>query len=118
MSVLDRVRARYEAITEAPVAVVPEWGTNGDPLVVYAKPWTVQDDEKFERAYGRDADWSLHVVIAKALDAEGQPLFSKADLMDLKRQAERHVVTRIASAIMFSLSVDDAKKNSETTDEP
>lgn len=117
MSIIDRVIRRYEAIGAEPVAVVPEWADEqGKATVVYADPWTVADHERFRKLHGDEKDWAADVVVAKARDKDGQPLFDKVDVVKLAAKGERHVTMRVAHAIMFSMTLDEAKKNSLTAE--
>ena len=113
MSIIDRVIKRFEEVGSDPVAVVPEWSDEqGKPTVVYADPWTVADHERFTKLHGREKDWAADVVIAKAKDVDGNPLFDKVDVLRLSSKGERHVVMRVAEAIMYSMTLDAAKNGS------
>lgn len=113
MSIIDRVVRRYEAVAREPIAVVHEWADeSGRPTLVYADPWTVSDNERFRKLHGDEKDWAAEIVVAKARDADGNALFDKVDVVRLSSKGERHVVNRVAHAIMFSMTLDDAKKNS------
>lgn len=113
MSIIDRVVRRFDAVSQDPVAVVPEWSDeSGRPALVYSEPWTVRDHERFAKVHGGDKDWAADVVVAKAKDESGASLFNKEDVVQLQARGERHVVMRVAEAIMYSMALDDAKKNS------
>lgn len=111
MSIIDRVNARWKEIAAEPVALVPEWpDADGNPTVIYAEPWTVRDHERFLKVHGEEKDWAAEIVISKARDEAGAPLFDKKDIIELTKLAERHVIVRIAHCITFSMTMEDAKK--------
>lgn len=95
--VLDRAVAHY-----APDAMlsttVPEWGEGGVPLVVYFHRLTLADIDRLAVDTRRGADARL--VIRKALDAEGAPLFTVADEPKLTGKVDPWVVKRLALDIV------------------
>lgn len=107
MRAIDRVRARHEALKRRHVTDLIEFpDENGKPLAVYADPWTVADDENFDKRFGRGRDWTYMVICEKALDANGERLFNRDDAVTLKAMLERHVAVRLAAQIQFTESVE------------
>lgn len=96
---IDQIRARYAAARRA--LVVPEWD-----LTLYATPFTTSDLERASVASAAGAPEesvytrNLRVLILKATDADGQPLFSSGDLHFLAHEADLAVVQRVIDWIM------------------
>lgn len=86
---------------------VPEWDT-----VIYYKPMTF--DQK-RSIFEKDAHWSdiaLNMLIVRALDDAGVPLFKLVHKTELRKQVDPEVIERIANEMAVNDSTpDDAKKN-------
>jgi hypothetical protein len=110
-SVLDRVRSHAQ-----PDAVrrleVPEWGEDGKPLIIHYRMMTLDDmavvNELDGPAWHKQA---ARIVVLKALDESGAPLFKMSDATALREGAAPDVVTRVALSILGRLSVEQAEKN-------
>ncbi len=107
---MDRILSRYsERLTRI---VVPEWGDDDGPMVLYAKPYTIQDDKHMTQFLRDDnPEGFVEVLVRKALDAEGHPVFSVEDKPRLRRAADASVIKRVAMEIMASITTEDAEKN-------
>jgi hypothetical protein len=96
---IDLIRQRYAAARRA--LVVPEWG-----LTLYATPFTTNDLERASVASAPGAPEesvylrNLRVLVLKATDAEGQPVFTGGDLHYLAHEADLAVVQRVIDWIM------------------
>lgn len=103
-SAIDRVRAHFDAIGTRKIEV-PEW-----ELTVYATPATI---EERRRIYKNDEENSfavcVEILLVKAKDADGKPLFQLEDKAALLRHADSSVIVRVASAIMASDAPDAAE---------
>jgi len=109
-ALIDRIRARHhDRLTRIEV---PEWGEEDTPLVIYATPYTIADDKAIAR-FLRDDDPEgfLEIVIRKAMDGNGERLFSLEDRPVLKRTADAAVVKRVAMRIMAGVTREEAEKN-------
>lgn len=107
----DRVRAHYARFTGdgRQSLVVPEWGEDDSPLVIYWDPFTLADHI---RIFGPDKPSDVgafaEVVHRKAQTRDGKPLFvEEEDKFILRRMADASVVKRIADAIMTSPTVEE-----------
>lgn len=110
--IIDRARAHYAA-HGAESLDVPEWGDEAGPLRVYWTPVTCAERQKITNRYkdGQSQEALVYVLILKACDAKGNPLFSLDDKPALMNGVDVAVVDRIASAILTAPSVDDMEKN-------
>lgn len=115
-SVLDRAQAHYAAFGTLHYEV-EEWGEPGKPLIVHYTPMTAAD----YRSYVPDPSKPTHenfvsVVIAKARDAKGSPLFTLEDKPALLNTVDHSITARIAGAIIGKqTSVSAAVGNSAAT---
>lgn len=78
-------------------AVVPEWGEDGVPLMLYATVLTMAERRKIQRMnaddnYGATCD----IIITKAEDADGKRVFSKADKPAFLNRIDPEVISRVA----------------------
>lgn len=110
MSILEKAKEHFAA-HEISSINVPEW----DSATIYWKPWTVAERQRVYgavKASGRDAELSARVLIAKALDRDGKPMFGLDDLRALTTSVDATVVERIALAIIgVAPTVEEAEKN-------
>ena len=90
-------------------------------MTVHWKPWTVAESTRRDKMLNKDGathDLAVRIIIMKALDANGKPLFSLMDLPEFQHGLDPGVVLRISKAIVgndareFDAEVET--KNSET----
>jgi hypothetical protein len=115
MRAIDYVRQAFQTtgLREIPV---PEWSTDDYNFVVYYTPLTPAESEAIQaRNPVTNADYNLFLLVAKAMDAHGQPLFQWGDLHALMHEANYRVLMRIVTTMNQTLSDDEAKKNSTAT---
>lgn len=109
MGVLDKAKEHFST-HEVSSVDVPEWD-----VTIFWKPWTVAERQKVYgavKASGRDAELSARVLIAKALEKDGKPMFGLDDLRALTTSVDATVVERIALAIIgVQPTVEEAEKN-------
>lgn len=109
MGILDRAKEHFAAL-ETKSLEVPEW-----EVTVYWRPWTVNERQKVMgavKASGKDAEYSPRVLLAKALDVKGAPIFGKDDLRTLCFDVDSAVVERVAMAIIGEAATpEDTEKN-------
>lgn len=111
---IDHVRQQFHAARQS--ILIPEWGSEGRALEIFWTPLTAHESESIKaRAPKSEADYNLLVLMSKARTLEGSPLFEMGDRYILETEADYTVVVRVVNAILAPiLSLEDAKKNSET----
>lgn len=89
---------------------VPEWNTK----IWFRPSATLKETEAIVKLHqsGQVMEALATVLIMRALDEEGKPLFKQVDKFELMNSVDPEVVIRIASHIMNQEpSVDDISKN-------
>lgn len=114
MGVMDRVRA-HARTTEVRQIVVPEWGDETGPLVVFHTPVTLGDLEAARSgADGKpngDMRANAELVCLKACDKDGRALFRRIDALALMSEADPVVVLRVAGMMTSGPTPESAAKN-------
>lgn len=97
MTAIDRIASHFDSLAKRKI-IVPEWGD----LEIYATPMTLADRSQIYRGVDSDDGHTplVRVLIIKARDAEGRPLFSIADQPKLMNRADPVVVVRVANEIL------------------
>lgn len=96
--VLDAAKAHYREVLSAGLKgpiVVPEWDTE-----VFYKPVInfAQESKVIElQNQGKTAEALVEMLIIRALDKNGQPLFHKADKPEIMREIDPSIILRIIS---------------------
>lgn len=93
---LAKITAHFDAIGTRKISV-PEW-----QLDFYVTPVTIAERSRIYAGSKGDDDYEVlvKVLITKARDAEGKPIFTLADKATLLQRADSAVVIRIAYEIM------------------
>jgi len=112
MKAIDRAKAHFDSLDIKKIKV-PEWGDDeGNPLVIYSKPLTLQETSKlFRLSKEDDLTMMAYILIYKALDENGEKIFSLEDKNILLNKVSREVLVRVASEMMGNYDVDAIKKN-------
>jgi hypothetical protein len=112
MRPIDYVRQAFQHAGLREIAV-PEWSTDDYNFTVYYTPLTPAESEAIQaRNPQTNADYNLYMLIAKARDAHGQPLFQWGDVHALMHEANYRVILRLIGIMHETLDEDEAKKNS------
>jgi uncharacterized cupredoxin-like copper-binding protein len=116
MSFLSSAKDHYSSLIDATQSIeIPEWKDGqGNPLRIYYKPMTVADRIRIRKHAKNDAELTIEVIIAKAIDAEGNPIFTREHKMELLRNVSASVLDRIALEINGDpevLDVEEQEKN-------
>lgn len=100
MGAIDRAVDHFDSI-EIRTMDVEEWGDENGALVIYAKPLTLMETQKLYRLSKKD-DLALlaYALIHKALDEEGNKMFSLDDKHRLMNKVDVSVLTKIGTWIM------------------
>jgi hypothetical protein len=100
MELRERIKQEFDSRPMERTEVA-EWGEEGAPLAVYAKPLTLAELSQIQKYAGSDEVLlSVYTVIFKALDADGQRLFKLADKHLLLNGANPAAVGRLANWIL------------------
>lgn len=110
--IADRIKARSD---EKRFVEVPEWGEEGKPEKVYFGPFLTGELNRIQRKHAKffentTMEGMVDLILLKALDENGEKLFSLEDKAVLMRE-EVSVVARVAAELMSSKDSDDLEKN-------
>ena len=112
--ILQRAIDHFKA-HELRIIEVPEWGDNGAPLTVYARPMNMMEKNVLARSSdGSDLGVFVDLIIMKAENADGEKLFTKADKPHFMRHVDADVISRVAGELLETDTVDDRLGNSGT----
>ena len=110
MSVIENAKNHFNSQDIIKI-VVPEWGNDDEPLVIYSKPLTLGETSKlYKLSKEDDLTMMAYVLIYKALDADGNKLFNIGDKNDLMNNVDREVLMRDAQEIMGQEPIEETKK--------
>jgi len=111
LKAIERAKAHFDSLDIKKINV-PEWGEDGQSLLIYSKPLTLQETSKLYRM-AQDDDMAMlaYVLIYKALDENGEKIFSLEDKQTLLTKVDRNVLIRVSNEIMAEKSPDEVKKN-------
>ena len=110
MSVIDRVKEHFESQGVKKIEVA-EWGEEGQSLVIYSKPFTLGEKRGlFKNAKNDDLGVLVDVIVLKARDANGDKIFKLDDKLTLLNSADPEVIGRVATAMLNTLTYEDAEK--------
>ncbi len=107
-SVMKAVTGHYKSLQVKQI-MVPEWGDGqGQPLVIYAKPMTVNiRDRIYKEAIKSNAMLHVEALINLAMKADGAPMFTIADRPILIRSADPFVLERISSELLSPATTEE-----------
>lgn len=96
---------------------VPEWGEDGKPALVYWKPITLGERQRFLAAGEKEGMVAAYaeVLVVKALNADGSKMFTIEHKRVFRNDVDPDVVRRVALQMMVVPSVDDMGKDSSRT---
>lgn len=94
--ITDRIKAHFESLGTREI-VVPEWG-----LTIYSSPVTTAERHRIYSGSKGDNDYEVlaKILITKAKDREGKPLFTLEDKAVLLQRADSSVLIRVSAEIM------------------
>lgn len=111
MKAIENAKKHF-AEQDVKVIKVPEWGTEDEPLTIYSKPLTLAETSKLYRMSKEDdLTMMAYVLIYKALNSDGDKLFSLEDKVSLLNKVDQEVLVRVATQIMGQEPIEDVKKN-------
>lgn len=111
MKAIENAKKHF-AEQDVRVIKVPEWGTEDEPLTIYSKPLTLAETSKlYKMSREDDLTMMAYVLIYKALNSDGDKLFSVEDKVSLLNKVDQEVLVRVATQIMGQEPIEDVKKN-------
>ena len=112
MSIMNKATGHFKAKMSGGLECleVPEWEAN-----VWFKPSaTLKQTEAFVKLHqaGNTMEAMVEVLVQRALDQEGMPLFKSADKFELMNGVDPEIIISIATHILsFEPSQDEIAKN-------
>lgn len=111
-SAIERAKAHFSGLVGKRFVAVPEWPeADGKPFLLFHKPVTVSDRSAVMAAGGSGAESDVDLIIRLATDEQGAPLFGKEDKKELMVSVDGAIVSRIATEMLKTMSVEQAEKN-------
>jgi small-conductance mechanosensitive channel len=94
--VTDRIKAHFQALGTREIPV-PEWETT-----LYTTPVTLAERHRIYAGVRSENDYEVlaKILIAKARDKDGRPMFTLEDRAVLLQKADSAVLIRVAAEIM------------------
>ena len=89
---------------------------NGDEFIFYASPLTAAEREKAQKDSKSDTanDFAMQLLIAKALDENGDKLFKPGDIPVLKREVEDEDLQKIILCVLKPRGSEDAEPDTKS----
>lgn len=112
MRAIDRAKDHFNSLHVKRIEV-PEWGDDKGPFIVYSKPFTLRDQGKLQvvSKSSNESEMLADLLIMKALDEKGDPLFTIEDKVALRTNVDASILARIAAEIMLVVP-QELEKNS------
>ena len=100
MSAIENVKRHFKEQGRITIEV-PEWGGDGNPLLIYSDPMTVADRNfAMTRAKGANLMILIYTIIRMAKDENGNPIFTLEHVPEFTKFADPNVVIRVGNEIM------------------
>mgnify|MGYP003328329954 CR=1 FL=1 len=111
MKAIERAKEHF-AEQDVRIIEVPEWGNEDEPLKIYSKPLTLAETSKlYKMSKNDDLTMMAYVLIFKALDSNGDKLFSLEDKNALLNKVDQEILVNVATQIMGQEPIENVKKN-------
>ena len=113
MKFIDRAKSHFESLGVQSLEV-EEWKDEaGTPSVIYWNPITLSEKNKlFKKSDNlNDVGILADIVIMKAIDKDGNKLFTLEDKIGLMHKVDSDVLSRIATQMVRSITPEEVKKN-------
>lgn len=105
MNIVDKATAHFDSLGTKEIKV-PEWDTT-----IYATPLTLGEKNTLVKfSGGDDADFMVRMLILKAKDKKGKPLFELDNKPTLLGHVHPGVLERVINEIVGITSVKDKEK--------
>jgi len=113
MKIIDRAKTHFESLGVQSIEV-PEWkDEDGKPTVIYWNPITLSEKNKLFRKSDNLNDVSIlaDIVVMKAIDKDGNKIFTLEDKLSLMHKVDSDVLSRIATEMVKAINPEEVKKN-------
>ena len=114
MKLIERAKSHFESLGVQSIEV-EEWADEaGKPSIIYWNPITLAEKNKLSNNLN-DVSILADIVIMKAIDQDGKKLFTIEDKISIMNKVDSDVLSKVATAMVQSITPDEVKKNSEKT---
>jgi hypothetical protein len=113
MKIIDRAKSHFESLGVQSIEV-PEWkDEDNKPTVIYWNPITLSEKNKLFKKSDNMSDVSIlaDIVLMKALDKNGNKVFTLEDKIPLMHKVDSDVLSKIATAMVQAINPEEVKKN-------
>ena len=113
MKLIDSAKSHFESLGIQSIEV-EEWkDESGNPSVIYWNPMNLSEKNKLFKKSDNLNDVSIlaDIVVMKAIDKDGNKLFSLEDKLALMHKVDSDVLSRIATAMVQAITPEEVKKN-------
>ena len=113
MSVIDIAKSHFENLGTQSIEV-PEWkDEDGKPTIIYWNPITLSEKNKLFKKSDNMSDVSIlaDIVLMKALDKNGNKVFTLEDKLALMHKVDSDVLSKVATAMVQAINPEEVKKN-------
>ena len=113
MKFIDRAKSHFESLGVQHIEG-EEWKDEaGNPSVIYWNPITLSEKNKlFKKSDNlNDVGILADIVIMKAIDKDGNKLFTLEDKIGLMHKVDSDVLSRIATSMVQIVHPQEVKKN-------
>ena len=100
MSIKERAKAQFAERATVELAI-PEWGGS----IFYRAPNLHVYKECIAESKGDQVEFNARLVVACAKDANGEPIWRKAEVVELMREYDPKIITYIASEITKTIAL-------------
>ena len=115
MKLIDRAKSHFESLGIQSIEIA-EWKDEaGNPSVIYWNPITLSEKNMLFKKSDNLIDVGIlaDIIVMKAIDKDGNKLFTLEDKLALMHKTDSDVLSRIATAMVQVITPDEVKKNSE-----
>jgi|TARA_R100001460_G_scaffold24926_5_gene50065 hypothetical protein len=113
MKLIDSAKSHFESLGVQHIEV-EEWKDEaGNPSVIYWNPITLSEKNKLFKKSDNLNDVSIlaDILVMKALDKDGNKLFTLEDKLALMHKVDSDVLSRIATEMVKAINPEEVKKN-------
>ena len=113
MKLIDSAKSHFESLGIQSIEV-EEWKDEaGNPSVIYWNPITLSEKNKLFKKSDNLNDVSIlaDIVVMKAIDKDGNKLFTLEDKIGLMHKVDSDVLSRIATSMVQIVHPQEVKKN-------